>query len=166
MFKKNEFVAYPPFGIAKVTNINELEVSGYKDTFFEFSFLNRTGKAKIPKNKLERNRIRKLSSKEEIGMAIEELKLKKEILDPEEGRERINSGTIIDLAKNIRDFFEIGEKTIEKVTIYDQSLNSFIYEAAVVGKMEPKVIAEKIIKILDPNNEGRKIIYQNWDEFE
>ena len=123
MFKIQEKVIYPGHGVAQIEEIVEKSVAGNKIKFFKLCFLCKDMTVLVPINNAPHMAIRKLSSKQEVKKALDELlrppERKLENLDftPSGWNKRnkdyqlkIQGGALLDLSKIYRDLMFVAKQ--------------------------------------------------------
>ena len=123
MFKINEKVIYPGYGVAVIEEVVERVVAENTVTFFKLRFLYKDMSVFVPINNIQHMGIRYLSSHEDIKSALNELyvkpdnKLRNFDFTPsgwnkrnKEYQLKIESGSIVELSKVYRDLMFVSKK--------------------------------------------------------
>jgi CarD family transcriptional regulator len=148
MFKINEIMVYPGYGVAKINREVTKEVNGIKLKFYELKFINKDITVLVPRDGIENSGVREVSKEEDI-IEIFELfceTFKKEFIEEinliswnrrsKEYQNKIRSGKIKDIAKIYKSL-----KYIEKKKILSFG------EKAILAQVE-SLIAEELMVIL------------------
>lgn len=137
MFKVNDKVVYPGYGVASIEEVIEKNVAGVAVSFFKLSFVFKDMTILVPLHNLGASGVRYLSGDKEVVEALDELlrtpERKLESLDftpsgwnkrNKEYNSRIQSGKLLELIKIYRDIMHVarqkelsfGEKTLLNTT--------------------------------------------------
>lgn len=137
MFKVNDKVVYPGYGVASIEEVIEKSVAGVTVAFFKLSFVFKDMTILVPLHNLSSSGVRYLSNDKEVVDALDELlkspERRLESLDftpsgwnkrNKEYNTRIQSGKLLELVKIYRDIMHVarqkelsfGEKTLLNTT--------------------------------------------------
>jgi CarD family transcriptional regulator len=152
MFKVNEIMVYPGYGVAKINREVIKEVNGIKLKFFELKFINKDITVLVPSEGIEGSGVREVSKEEDI-IEIFELfceAIKKEFIEEinltswnrrsKEYQNKIRNGKIKDISNIYKCL-----KYIEKKKILSFG------EKAILSQVE-SLIAEEIMIIMKEEN--------------
>ena len=140
-FKTNDHVVYPTHGVGKVSGIEEKEVAGLKLELFIIEFEKDKMTLRVPTLKAKAVGMRKLSSPEVVGNALNTLKGRARIKRTmwsrraQEYEAKINSGDIVAIAEVVRDLFRSDsqpEQSYSERQLYEAALDRLSREIAAV----------------------------------
>ena len=140
-FKTNDHVVYPTHGVGKVSGIEEQEVAGLRLELFIIDFEKDKMTLRVPTMKAKAVGMRKLSSPEVVGNALNTLKGRARIKRTmwsrraQEYEAKINSGDIVAIAEVVRDLYRSEsqpEQSYSERQLYEAALDRLSREIAVV----------------------------------
>ena len=151
-FKTNDHVVYPTHGVGKVAGIEEQEVAGLRLELFIIEFEKDKMTLRVPVNKAKAVGMRKLSSPEVVGNALNTLKGRARIKRTmwsrraQEYEAKINSGNIVAIAEVVRDLFRSEsqpEQSYSERQLYEAALDRLSREISAVHRItETEAIKE------------------------
>ena len=140
-FKTNDHVVYPTHGVGRITNVEEQEVAGLMLELFIIDFEKDKMTLRVPTMKAKAVGMRKLSSPEVVGNALNTLKGRARIKRTmwsrraQEYEAKINSGDIVAIAEVVRDLYRSEsqpEQSYSERQLYEAALDRLSREIAVV----------------------------------
>ena len=157
-FKTNDHVVYPTHGVGKVAGIEEQEVAGYKLELFIIEFEKDKMTLRVPVNKAKAVGMRKLSSPEIVGNALNTLKGRARIKRTmwsrraQEYEAKINSGDLVSIAEVVRDLFrpdDAPEQSYSERQIFEAASTRLARELGAMEQTDEKSALAKILEILN-----------------
>ena len=157
-FQIDDFVVYPSHGVGRIIDEEVQNVAGFELKMFVLSFEKDKMTLKVPKDKIVSTGMRKLSSPNIIGKALQVIggkaKVKRAMWSrrAQDYEQKINSGELILIAEVVRDLHrndEQREQSYSERQLYEAALERLTSEiAAVEGAGEQKA-QEKVDKVLE-----------------
>ena len=151
-FKTNDHVVYPTHGVGKIMKIEEQEVAGMKLELFVITFEKDKMTLRVPTMKAKSVGMRKLSSPEVVGNALNTLKGRARIKRTmwsrraQEYEAKIDSGDLVSIAGVVRDLHRAGgqpEQSYSERQLYEAALDRLSREIAAVQRVtETEAIKE------------------------
>ena len=144
-FKTNDHVVYPTHGVGKVSGVVEQEVAGYKLELFIIDFEKDKMTLRVPVNKAKSVGMRKLSSPEIVGNALNTLKGRARIKRTmwsrraQEYEAKIDSGDLVSIAEVVRDLHRAGgqpEQSYSERQLYESALDRMAREVAAIEQID------------------------------
>ena len=157
-FQINDFVVYPSHGVGRIVDEEIQNVAGFELKMYVLSFDKDKMTLKVPKNKIESTGMRKLSSPNTIGKALQVIggkaKVKRAMWSrrAQDYEQKINSGELILIAEVVRDLHrndEQREQSYSERQLYEAALERLTREIAAVDGVEERKAQEKVDKVLD-----------------
>jgi CarD family transcriptional regulator len=159
-------VVYPNQGLCAVTDIKTEEIAGQKLVFVSLTFLETGAKVKVPKDKLAKNGVRRVSSAEDVKNVFEFLRSDSEraSLDwkkrARENTERLSVGGLIGLAevvKGLQVLSELRPLPPKEREQYNDARHLFVTElAAAMGSSDADAEDALDIVLFPPGRERPK----------
>src|SRR3569833_1200905 len=152
-FKTNDHVVYPTHGVGKVSGVVEQEVAGYKLELFIIEFEKDKMTLRVPVNKAKSVGMRKLSSPEVVGNALNTLKGRARIKRTmwsrraQEYEAKIDSGDLVSIAEVVRDLHRAGgqpEQSYSERQLYEKALARMAREVAAVEKTDEPTAVKRV----------------------
>ena len=152
-FKANDHVVYPTHGVGKVSGVIEQEVAGYKLELFIIEFEKDKMTLRVPVNKAKSVGMRKLSSPEIVGNALNTLKGRARIKRTmwsrraQEYEAKIDSGDLVSIAEVVRDLHRAGgqpEQSYSERQLYEKALARMAREVAAVEKTDEQAAVKRV----------------------
>ena len=148
-FQINDFVVYPSHGVGRIVNEEVQNIAGFELKMYVLTF---------DKDKIESTGMRKLSSPNTIGKALQVIggkaKVKRAMWSrrAQDYEQKINSGELILIAEVVRDLHrndEQREQSYSERQLYEAALERLTREIAAVDGVEEKKAQEKVDRVLD-----------------
>src|SRR6476620_11535188 len=152
-FKTNDHVVYPTHGVGKVAGIEEQEVAGYKLELFIIEFEKDKMTLRVPVNKAKAVGMRKLSSPEIVGNALNTLKGRARIKRTmwsrraQEYEAKINSGDLVSIAEVVRDLHRASgqpEQSYSERQLYEAALARMARELAAIERIDEQAAVKRV----------------------
>jgi CarD family transcriptional regulator len=152
-FKPNDHVVYPTHGVGKVSGVVEQEVAGYKLELFIIEFEKDKMTLRVPVAKAKSVGMRKLSSPEIVGNALNTLKGRARIKRTmwsrraQEYEAKIDSGDLVSIAEVVRDLHRAGgqpEQSYSERQLYEKALARMAREVAAVEKTDEPTAVKRV----------------------
>ena len=157
-FQINDFVVYPSHGVGRIVDEEIQNVAGFELKMYVLTFDKDKMTLKVPKDKIESTGMRKLSSPNTIGKALQVIggkaKVKRAMWSrrAQDYEQKINSGELILIAEVVRDLHrndEQREQSYSERQLYEAALERLTREIAAVDGVEERKAQEKVDKVLD-----------------
>ncbi len=157
-FACGDYVVYPTHGVGKISTIEDQEVAGYQLRLFVVRFEKEKMTLRIPVDKAEEAGLRKLSSRQQIDVAIETLKGRSRVnramwsRRAQEYEAKINSGDPVSIAEVVRDLHRNAgqpDQSYSERQIYEAALERLSREVAAVDKIDREAATLKLEGILE-----------------
>ena len=157
-FEINDFVVYPSHGVGRIVDEEIQNVAGFELKMYVLTFEKDKMTLKVPKDKIESTGMRKLSSPNTIGKALQVIggkaKVKRAMWSrrAQDYEQKINSGELILIAEVVRDLHrndEQREQSYSERQLYEAALERLTREIAAVDGVEERKAQEKVDKVLD-----------------
>ena len=179
IFEKGDQVVYPTHGVGKIIEIQQQELAGIKLQLYVVEFEKDKMILRVPTAKLESSGMRKLSTKQEMDLALSALKGRARVKRAmwsrraKEYEDKINSGDPNAIAEVVRDLHRNAnqpEQSYSERQIYESALDRLLSELSAVESVdlsEAMNILENHLKNQPnktiPNNAEEDTITQNED---
>lgn len=161
MFKVGDVVVYPIHGVARITGIKTEKIGGSDQVCYiletEIETASPKPVIKLPVDKVESNRVRRIVAENEVAGVIEILKQRGMKADSQtwnrrhrEYQEKMRSGSIFSAAEVYRDLSLLKESkdlSHGERRLFDQARNLIIKELSVAKKTDEKEIERTINQI-------------------
>lgn len=156
-FVKGDFVVYPAHGVGQVEGVETQTIAGMEISLYAISFEKERMRLKIPVAKAAQSGLRKLSSNERLGDAIQTLKGRSRVRRTmwsrraQEYEMKINSGDPISIAEVLRDLKrsnDDNEQSYSERQIYESALERLAREVAAIEDLSEVDATEKLENIL------------------
>jgi len=157
-FQIDDFVVYPSHGVGRIIDEEVQNVAGFELKMFVLSFEKDKMTLKVPKDKIVSTGMRKLSSPNIIGKALQVIggkaKVKRAMWSrrAQDYEQKINSGELILIAEVVRDLHrndEQREQSYSERQLYEAALERLTREIAAVDGVEERKAQEKVVKVLE-----------------
>ena len=157
-FQIDDFVVYPSHGVGRIIDEEVQNVAGFELKMFVLSFEKDKMTLKVPKDKIVSTGMRKLSSPNIIGKALQVIggkaKVKRAMWSrrAQDYEQKINSGELILIAEVVRDLHrndEQREQSYSERQLYEAALERLTREIAAVDGVEERKAQEKVDKVLE-----------------
>jgi CarD family transcriptional regulator len=152
-FKTNDHVVYPTHGVGKVSGIEEKEVAGMRLELFIIEFDKDKMTLRVPVAKAKSVGMRKLSSPEIVGNALNTLKGRARIKRTmwsrraQEYEAKIDSGDLVSIAEVVRDLHRAGgqpEQSYSERQLYEKALARMAREVAAVEHTDEQTAVKRV----------------------
>ncbi len=157
-FQINDYVVYPSHGVGQIVDEEVQTVAGFELKVYVLTFKKDKMILKVPKDKTASTGMRKLSSPNTVGKALQVIggkaKVKRAMWSrrAQDYEQKINSGELIQIAEVVRDLHrndEQREQSYSERQLYEAALERLTREIAAVDGVEEKKAQEKVDKVLD-----------------
>ncbi len=157
LFAANDFVVYPTHGVGQVKGVETQEIAGYKLKLFVIEIEGAKMVIKVPVNKANAVGLRRLSTRKEMGMALDKLKIRARVRRTmwsrraQEYETKINSGNPTSIAEVVRELYRSStqpDQSYSERQIYQSALDRLSRELAAVERLDEQAAIEKIENIL------------------
>ena len=163
MFKIGDVVVYPIHGVARVTDIKEEKIGNSNQLCYiletEIKAISHRPVIKLPVDKVESNRVRKIVDESEVPKIIDILKLRATKSDSltwnkrhREYQEKMRSGSIFQAAEVYRDLVllkETKDLSHGERRLFDQARNLLIKELSIAKRTDETEIERTISLIFE-----------------
>ena len=156
-FKINDFVVYPSHGVGQIVDEEVQNIAGFELKMYVITFEKDKMTLKVPKNKIESTGMRKLSSPNTIGKALQVISGKAKVKRAmwsrraQDYEQKINSGELIQIAEVVRDLHrndEQREQSYAERQLYEAALDRLTREVAAVDDGDEVAAARKVDSVL------------------
>ena len=156
-FKINDFVVYPSHGVGQIVDEEVQNIAGFELKMYVLTFEKDKMTLKVPKDKIGSTGMRKLSSPNTIGKALQVIggkaKVKRAMWSrrAQDYEQKINSGELILIAEVVRDLHrndEQREQSYSERQLYEAALERLTRELAVVDGVEESAAQAKVDRVL------------------
>ena len=157
-FQIDDFVVYPSHGVGQIIDEEVQNVAGFELRMFVLSFEKDKMTLKVPKDKIQSTGMRKLSSPNIIGKALQVIggkaKVKRAMWSrrAQDYEQKINSGELILIAEVVRDLHrnvEQRDQSYSERQLYEAALERLTREIAAVDGAGEQKAQEKVGKVLE-----------------
>ncbi len=168
MFEVGDIAVYPAYGVAVVEHIERREVNGCSQSFYVLRILNNDVTIMVPTDNATKIGMRQLISEDELQKVYEVLRdFKSANLDTSETwnrryrnyRQRIRSGSIMDVASVLRDLYLLSEtkelSTGEK-RILDAAKNLVVKEISFACHKDENAVWAEIEEVFKNGNKKKR----------
>jgi CarD family transcriptional regulator len=171
-FKVGEMVVYPIHGVARIVDIKKERIgSSFQLCYIletEIETANQRPVIKLPVDKVDANRVRKIVEKDEVPMVIEILEQRGMKTDSQtwnrrhrEYQEKMRSGSIFKAAEVFRDLSLLKQNkdlSHGERRLFDQARNLLIKELSIANKITERDMESKIVDIFKDTINEEEII--------
>ena len=156
-FQINDFVVYPSHGVGRIIDEEIQNVAGFELKMYVLTFEKGKMTLKVPKDKIESTGMRKLSSPNTIGKALQVIggkaKVKRAMWSrrAQDYEQKINSGELILIAEVVRDLHrndEQREQSYSERQLFEKAYDRLKSEFEAVLKINPEDVEKKMDKAL------------------
>ena len=156
-FQKGDFVVYPTHGVGKVLGIEDQEIAGQKLELIIIEFDKDRMTLRVPVAKANNSGLRKLSSPDQMKIALKTLKGKSKVRRTmwsrraQEYEAKINSGDPVSIAEVVRDLFRSAtqpDQSYSERQLYQAALDRLAREFAAVEELSEEDAAVKLEQML------------------
>lgn len=152
-----DYVVYPTHGVGKVTGFEEQEISGDKLKLIVIDFHKDRMILRVPVTKAETSGLRRLSSKDEMKVALKTLKGRSRVRRTmwsrraQEYEAKINSGDPVSIAEVVRDLHRKADQPDQSYSerqIYQAAFDRLVRELAAVEEIDEDAASEQLETVL------------------
>ena len=148
-----DYVVYPTHGVGKVTGFEEQEIAGDKLKLIVIDFNKDRMILRVPVKKAETSGLRRLSSKDEMKIALKTLKGRSRVRRTiwsrraQEYEAKINSGDQVSIAEVVRDLHRNADQPDQSYSerqIYQAAFERLVRELAAVQDIDEEAASEQL----------------------
>ena len=148
-----DYVVYPTLGVGKVTGFEEQEIAGDKLKLIVIDFNKDRMILRVPVKKAETSGLRRLSSKDEMKIALKTLKGRSRVRRTmwsrraQEYEAKINSGDPVSIAEVVRDLHRNADQPDQSYSerqIYQAAFERLVRELAAVQDIDEEAASEQL----------------------
>jgi len=152
-----DYVVYPTHGVGKVTGFEDQEIAGDKLKLIVIDFHKDRMILRVPVDKAETSGLRRLSSKDEMKVALKTLKGKSRVRRTmwsrraQEYEAKINSGDPVSIAEVVRDLHRKADQPDQSYSerqIYQAAFDRLVRELAAVEDIDEEAASEQLETVL------------------
>ena len=156
-FACGDYVVYPTHGVGQIDEIVEQEIAGFVLRLFVVRFEKEKMTLRVPINKAEEAGLRKLSTRQQIDVALATLKGRSRVSRAmwsrraQEYEAKINSGDPVAIAEVVRDLHRNAgqpDQSYSERQIYERALERLACELAAVEKIDSEAATVKLEQFL------------------
>jgi len=156
-YRKGDFVVYPTHGVGKVMGVEDQEIAGQKLELIIIEFDKDRMTLRVPVAKADQSGLRKLSSPDQMKVALKTLKGKSRVRRTmwsrraQEYEAKINSGDPVSIAEVVRDLFRNAnqpDQSYSERQLYQAALDRLAREFAAVEEIDELAAADKLEQML------------------
>ena len=153
-----DYVVYPTHGVGKITAIEEQLIAGFTLRLFVIDFEKEKMTLRVPVNKVDDAGLRKLSTRQEIDVALTTLKGRSRVSRAmwsrraQEYEAKINSGNPVSIAEVVRDLHRNAgqpDQSYSERQIYEAALERLARELAAVERIDEDAATVKLGQFLE-----------------
>ena len=157
-FAVKDYVVYPTHGVGQIDAIEEQIIAGYQLRLFVINFEKEKMTLRVPVDKADEAGLRKLSSRQQIDVALTTLKGRSRVSRAmwsrraQEYEAKINSGDPVSIAEVVRDLHRNAgqpDQSYSERQIYEAALERLARELAAVEKIDADAAAVKLEQVLE-----------------
>ena len=148
-----DYVVYPTRGVGKVTGFEEQEIAGVKLKLIVIDFNKDRMILRVPVKKAETSGLRRLSSKDEMKIALKTLKGRSRVRRTmwsrraQEYEAKINSGDPVSISEVVRDLHRNADQPDQSYSerqIYQAAFERLVRELAAVQDIDEEAASEQL----------------------
>ena len=152
-----DYVVYPTHGVGKVTGFEEQEIAGDKLRLIVIDFHKDRMILRVPITKAETSGLRRLSSRDEMKIALKTLKGRSRVRRTmwsrraQEYEAKINSGSPVSIAEVVRDLHRNADQPDQSYSerqIYQAALDRLVRELAAVEEIDEDAASQQLETVL------------------
>jgi len=156
-FACGDYVVYPTHGVGKIEAIEEQDIAGFTLRLYVVCFEKEKMTLRVPVNKAEDSGLRKLSTRQQIDVALSTLKGRSRVSRAmwsrraQEYEAKINSGDPVSIAEVVRDLHRNAgqpDQSYSERQIYEAALERLARELAAVERIDSDAAAVKLEQFL------------------
>jgi CarD family transcriptional regulator len=152
-----DWVVYPTHGVGRVTGIEKQEIAGSKLELIVIAFEKDRMTLRVPISKAEMSGLRKLSTRDEMKVALKTLKGRSRVRRTmwsrraQEYEAKINSGDPVAIAEVVRDLHRNAgqpDQSYSERQIYQAALDRLSRELAAVEDIDEEAATDRLEEML------------------
>ena len=152
-----DYVVYPTHGVGKVTGFEEQEIAGDKLRLIVIDFHKDRMILRVPITKAETSGLRRLSSRDEMKIALKTLKGRSRVRRTmwsrraQEYEAKINSGNPVSIAEVVRDLHRNADQPDQSYSerqIYQAAFDRLVRELAAVEEIDEDAASQQLETVL------------------
>ena len=152
-----DYVVYPTHGVGKVTGFEEQEIADDKLKLIVIDFHKDRMILRVPVEKAETSGLRRLSSKDEMKIALKTLKGRSRVRRTmwsrraQEYEAKINSGDPVSIAEVVRDLHRNADQPDQSYSerqIYQAAFDRLVRELAAVEDIDEEAASQQLETVL------------------
>ncbi len=156
-FACGDYVVYPTHGVGLIEAIEEQDIAGFTLRLYVIRFEKEKMTLRVPVNKVEEAGLRKLSTRNQIDVALTTLRGRSRVSRAmwsrraQEYEAKINSGDPVSIAEVVRDLHRNAgqpDQSYSERQIYEAALERLARELAAVEKIETEAATAKLEQVL------------------
>ncbi len=156
-FACGDYVVYPTHGVGLIEAIEEQDIAGFTLRLYVIRFEKEKMTLRVPVNKVQEAGLRKLSSRNQIDVALTTLRGRSRVSRAmwsrraQEYEAKINSGDPVSIAEVVRDLHRNAgqpDQSYSERQIYEAALERLARELAAVEKIETEAATAKLEQVL------------------
>jgi CarD family transcriptional regulator len=156
-FHKHDYVVYPTHGVGKIESLEKQSIAGLDLDLIVIRFEKEKMTLRVPVEKAKVAGLRKLSSHQQMDVALATLKGRSRISRAmwsrraQEYEAKINSGDPVSIAEVVRDLHRNAgqsDQSYSERQIYEAALERLARELAAVERIERDAAAQKLEEVL------------------
>ena len=155
-FSQGDHVVYPTHGVGEIIGFEEQSIADMTVKLVVIQFERDRMILRVPENKAKASGLRKLSSKEDMSIALDKLQRRtraKRAMWSRRAQEyetKINSGNPATIAEVVRELYrsEDEEQSYSERQMYQTALKRLAREFAVVEKIDEDAAAQRLEEIM------------------
>ncbi len=153
-----DYVVYPTHGVGKITAIEEQLIAGFTLRLFVIDFEKEKMTLRVPVDKVDDAGLRKLSTRQQIDVALTTLKGRSRVSRAmwsrraQEYEAKINSGDPVSIAEVVRDLHRNAgqpDQSYSERQIYEAALERLARELAAVERIDEDAATVKLGQFLE-----------------
>ncbi len=153
-----DYVVYPTHGVGKITAIEEQLIAGFMLRLFVIDFEKEKMTLRVPVDKVDDAGLRKLSTRQQIDVALTTLKGRSRVSRAmwsrraQEYEAKINSGDPVSIAEVVRDLHRNAgqpDQSYSERQIYEAALERLARELAAVERIDEDAATVKLGQFLE-----------------
>jgi CarD family transcriptional regulator len=153
-----DYVVYPTHGVGKITAIEEQPIAGFTLRLFVIDFEKEKMTLRVPVDKVDDAGLRKLSTRQQIDVALTTLKGRSRVSRAmwsrraQEYEAKINSGDPVSIAEVVRDLHRNAgqpDQSYSERQIYEAALERLARELAAVERIDEDAATVKLGHFLE-----------------
>jgi CarD family transcriptional regulator len=156
-FKTDDFVVYPTHGVGKILGTETQEIAGMELDLLVINFEHDRMTLRIPVSKAQNSGLRRLSSRKQMDVALNKLKVRARVRRTmwsrraQEYEAKINSGDPVSIAEVIRDLrrnSSQADQSYSERQMYQAALDRLAREFAAIEKIDEETATTRLEKIM------------------